>query len=78
MADGTKITSGMALIILSCGKLSPALFAAIAAGGVASPVMRVESSNLLRLILSFKNSVNIFFLSGSVASFHFPKHSWFC
>lgn len=38
VADGTKITSGMDLINLSWGTLSPALFATIAAGGVMIPV----------------------------------------
>lgn len=70
------MTSGTTLIMLSCGKLSPARFAAMAAGGVTSPVMRVESSNLLRLTLVFMKSMNSFFFSdASFAPSHFLKMS---
>lgn len=76
VAEGTKMTSGMDLIKLSWGKLSPALLATIAAGGVTSPVKRVELSNLFRLTLFFMKSLNNFSLSaGSFACFHFTKHA---
>ncbi|KAJ6907616.1 NADH dehydrogenase component NdhF [Populus alba x Populus x berolinensis] len=42
VADGTKMTSGMALINPNCGTFSPALLAAMAAGGVDSPMIKVH------------------------------------
>lgn len=75
VADGTKMTSGMVLISFSWGTLSPALLAAMAAGGVIIPVMSVESSNLLRFTFFFMNSMNTFFFSDSFASFHSLNHA---
>lgn len=76
--EGTKITSGSALINLSWGTLSPALLAAIAAGGVTSPVMRVKSSNLLIFTLFIMNSIIISFLLDSSALSQASKHTYFC
>lgn len=73
VADGTKTTSGIALINFSWGTVSPARLATIAAGGVTSPVMMVESSNLLRFSLFCINSMNSLFLFESSAELHSLK-----
>uniref|UniRef100_A0A7C8Z6E3 Uncharacterized protein n=1 Tax=Opuntia streptacantha TaxID=393608 RepID=A0A7C8Z6E3_OPUST len=48
VADGTKTTSGTDLIIFSWGTLSPAFFAAMAAGGVTKPVINYVYGNRRR------------------------------
>jgi len=68
VADGTKMTSGMALINPNWGTFSPALLAAMAAGGVASPMIKVESSNLPVFNFSFMKLINISFFSNSGAA----------
>lgn len=70
VADGTKRTSGIDLIIFSWGTFSPALFDAMANGGVTIPVIMVASSTLLSFTFFFMKSKKIvFFFSGSLASF---------
>lgn len=76
VANGTKKTSGTALIILSCGTFSPALLAAMAIGGVTTPVSMVVSSILFSFTSSTMNFTNACFLASGLVSSHFLKN--FC
>lgn len=63
VADGTKRTSGMFLIMFSWGTFSPAFLAAMAAGGISIPANMVVLSARLSFTFFSINSINSLFLS---------------